>query len=316
MLKRLTVCALLFCSAGAWAAAVPRYAQELNNYDASARSGQGTTRLRVTVAAAVAAPERSVRVGDLLLCSAAACYRARTPGYATVADTAAGKASVVADVMMPATTVTDVYFTDVSGGAVMQGHLKLETPLAIAGDVPAVELMLGVRRQQVGNQQFGNQQVGKQAAYAPVQSAHMVFADDSELVHYLPSVRTVAALSLGTTLTLPAGALERPQILNLGISKVGELFPKIDILPYVDLKKPGTIEVRALRPVGSAGVGGALPESIVAVDPAGRGDDLVAAPAERRLARLAFARTAVIAPSAWHSPSRMPCASTAGRARR
>lgn len=234
-------------------------------------------------AAAVAAPERSVRVGDLLLCSAAACYRARTPGYATVADTAAGKASVVADVTIPATTVTDVYFTDVSGNSVMQGHLKLETPLAIAGDFPAVELMLGLRRQQAG----------KQAAYVPVQSAHMVFADDSELVHYLPSVRTVAALSLGTSLTIPAGALAQPRIFNVGITKVGELFPKIDILLYVNLKKPGIIEVRALR---SASAGGAEREAIVPVDPAGRSDDLVAAPAERRLARLAFSRTAMIEP--------------------
>lgn len=284
MFKLCFVSALLFCCAsGVWAATVPRYALELSKYSESTKSGERLTRMRITVAGEVLQAEQSVRVGDLLLCSSAECYRAHTSGYANIANTASGKADVIADVSIPIATITDVYFTDVGGRSVIGGHLKLETPLVIEKDFPGVELMIGVRKQQVGTQ----------ATYVPVQSASMYFTDDSELVHYLPSVQTVAELSLGTKLTIPAGALDRPQIFNVGIAKVGEMFPKIDILPYVNLKKPGNIEVRAVRS------GSATHEFIVPINPAEQNDDslMLNAPTAQRSAKVAFSRTAVIEPS-------------------
>ncbi len=160
-----------------------------------------------------------------------------------IGDTSGGKAQVIADVAIPPVTISDVYFTEVAGASAVKGRLRLEPALVIEQDVPAVELMIAL----------GKGAAGRQAAWVPVASAHTVFADDSELVHYLPSVRTVAQLSLGTTLTLPAGALDRPRIFNVGIAKAGERFPRVDIFPYLGLKKPGELEVRAL----GRGYGGA-----------------------------------------------------------
>jgi hypothetical protein len=239
--------------------------------------------MRITIAGEVPQPEQSIRIGDLLLCSSVECYRAHTSGYLNIANTATGKAAVIADVSIPVTKITDVYFADVSSRSVVGGHLKLETPLAIEKDFPAIEFMISVRKQNNGTQ----------TTYVPVQSASMYFTDDSEIVHYLPSVQTVAELSLGTKLTIPAGAVDRPQIFNIGITKVGEMFPKIDILPYINLKKPGNIEVPAVR------TGSATHDFIVPINPAGQSEDAqtLNMPAARQTAKVAFLRTAVIEPS-------------------
>jgi hypothetical protein len=284
MFKRFVVPALLIgCISGVWAAAVPRYAVELGKDTGPTNPSEKLTRMRISVVGEMPQAERSVRIGDLILCSSAQCYRARTPGYVNIENTAKGKADVIADGSIPIATITDVYFAEVGGASVVMGRLKLEKPLAIDENFPGVELMISVRKQHVATV----------ATYVPVQSASMYFADDSELVHYLPSVQTVADLSLGTTLTIPAGALERPQIFNVGIAKIGEMFPKIDILPYVALKKAASIEVRALRNSSDK------QQRIVPVIPAGRNDNLpmLTVPAAQRSAKFEFYRTAVIEPS-------------------
>lgn len=284
MVKRIAVPALLLCLAsGAWAADAPGHPTELRNYTGAAQDRAASTRLRISIAGEAKQDRRAVRVGDLLLCSAAGCYRAHTDGKVDIADTSAGKAARIADVAIPPATITDVHFPEVRGAAVITGHLKLDTPLALGRDTPGVELMLAVRQRK---------EAGR-AVYVPVASAHMGFADDSELVHYLPSTATVARLSLATRLTLPACALERAQIFNVGISRTGELFPRVDIFPYLGLKQPGMLEVRA--------VGGGQGGQALAV-PAGPAAHRHARPAPdpgatQRSARMTFWRTAVIEPA-------------------
>jgi len=136
------------------------------------------------------------------------------------------------------------------------------------------------------------QQAGR-AVYVPVASAHMGFADDSELVHYLPSTGTRARLSLGTTLTLPARALDRAQIFNVGIARTGELFPRVDIFPYLVLKQPGMLEVRAVGG-GQGGQALAVPAGPAAHRHDGPTRD---AGAMQRSARVTLWRTAVIEPA-------------------
>lgn len=287
MLKRIAVPVLLLCLApGARAADAPGRPVELRNYTGTAQERAASTRLRISIAGEAGQDRRAVRVGDLLLCAAAGCYRARTDGKVDIADTSAGKAARIADVAIPPATITDVHFPEVRGTAVITGHLKLDTPLALGRDTPGVELMLAVRQRQ---------QAGR-AVYVPVASAHVGFADDSELVHYLPSTRTLARLSLGTTLTLPARALDRAQIFNVGIARTGELFPRVDIFPYLVLKQPGMLEVRAVGG-GQGGQGG----QALAV-PAGPAAHRHARPAPdpgamQRSARVTLWRTAVIEPA-------------------
>lgn len=283
--RRVLVSALAAClAANARGAELPRHAQELRSYAGPVQDRAGSIRLRITVAGNLPQAQQAVRVGDMLLCGAAGCYRAHTAGYAQIADTSGGKAHVIADVMIPAVTISDVHFSEVVGASVIKGHLKLEPALAIERDVPAVELMIAVRKATAGGQ----------AAWVPVESAHMVFADDSALVHYLPSVRTVATLSPGTTLTIPAGALDRARIFNVGIAKSGEMFPRVDIVPYLGLKKPGELEVRALGSRRRS-----RQAQVIPAGPAPHTHEAAAqdAPATQRPARITLWRTAVIEPA-------------------
>lgn len=71
---------LLF-SLGAWGVIEPRYATDLENFSAADKADEDTIRLRITIASDT---QRAVRIGDLLLCSRAACYRARTTGFVAV----------------------------------------------------------------------------------------------------------------------------------------------------------------------------------------------------------------------------------------
>lgn len=106
---------LAVLSTEAWGASVPRHAVPLEKYASDLRIAEGATRLRISVATDSAQGERSVRVGDVLLCKADDCFRAHTTGYVDVGNTSAGTANVVADVAIPAVTITDVYFTETGG---------------------------------------------------------------------------------------------------------------------------------------------------------------------------------------------------------
>ncbi|WP_332875875.1 hypothetical protein [Massilia sp. S19_KUP03_FR1] len=109
MLNLFDVSVLLFCLAsGVWAAEVPGFVHELTNFTKAGTSGAQDVRMRITVASKVAQIEPSVRVGDLLLCASKKCYRARTSGYVNIANTAKGRANVVADVSIPIGTITDI----------------------------------------------------------------------------------------------------------------------------------------------------------------------------------------------------------------
>lgn|GEM_PF-6824423 len=83
-------------SLGAWGAISPRYATDLEIFSAVNKTDEDTIRLRITIAGDVQRAERAVRVGDILVCSRLACYRARTSGIAAVESTSRGVAEVVA----------------------------------------------------------------------------------------------------------------------------------------------------------------------------------------------------------------------------
>jgi hypothetical protein len=292
MLRSIVVVLLFVAAAYASGATTPRYATQLESYSNDSRLDGDVMRLRVTVATDSHGSDHAVSIGDLLLCAKAECYRARTAGHVDINDTSAGTASVVADVVIPLVTVTDVFFTETVGGPALTGHLKLRAPLVMEKGFYGAELLIGLRKQQAR---------GK-SAYAPTQSASMFFNPESDLVHYLPAVQTVAKLPLGAMLTIPAGALAEPQVFHVGVSNVGERYPRIDIYPYVKLSRPGTIDVPPI-PGGSSAhdmivpVGTPAEESLWAT-PDGR-------PA--RNARIALPRTGVI-----NEPVKYPCTTANG----
>lgn len=222
-------------SLGAWGADGPRYATDLENFSAAAKADEDTIRMRITMAADAQQAERAVRIGDILLCARLVCYRARTSGIVAVDSTSRGLAEVVADVKLPITTLTDIYFTDVAGVSTVHGHLKLETPLAVEKGFQGVELMIVVRKLALPGR----------TRYVPARAASMYFHPEGHVVRYLPTVRTVAALPFGATLIIPAGALDKPQIFHIGVSDTGDVFPMIDIYPYIKLRKAATVQAMA-----------------------------------------------------------------------
>lgn len=281
LLKRIVPVLLLVAAAHAIGAPTPRFATQLERFSSEATIADGAMRLRVSVATDTPASDRAVRIGDVLLCSRSECYRAPTTGYVDVTDTSAGTANVVADVVIPVVTITDVFFTEPNGGSALTGHVNLKVPLAMEQGFYGAELLIGVRKQQLN---------GK-ASYIPTQAASSFFNPESNLVHYLPSLQTVAKLPRGAVLTIPAGALASAQVFHVSVDNVGEMYPRIDIFPYVKLSSPATIEAPPI-PGGSS-----AHEMIV---PIGTPDEqaLWATPnaGPARNARMALPQTGVIKP--------------------
>ena len=214
---------------------IPKYATQLEKFSNYENIAQGTMRVRVSVATDTLSSERNVRIGDVLLCSNSSCYRAHTTGYVDMINTGSGAASAIADAALPVgVKITDVFFTETNKGAsALTGHLALKTPMITDRQFASVELLVGVHKKQPNGA----------ASYLPVHAVSAYFHPDNSLVYYLPSLQTVAKLPLGGVLTIPAGATSEPQIFNVSESDVGNIYPSIDIYPYITLNKPATIEV-------------------------------------------------------------------------
>jgi hypothetical protein len=261
---------------------IPKYATQLEKFSSYENIAQGTMRVRVSVATDALSSERNVRIGDVLLCSSSGCYRAHTSGFVDIINTAGGAATAIADVAMPVgVKITDVFFTETNKGAsALTGHLALKTPMFIDPEYPSAELLIGVRKQALKGQ----------TSYTPTQAATSFFNPESVLVHYLPSLQTTAKLALDVVLTIPAGALDEPQVFHIGVNDAGNLFPSIDIYPYLKLSRPAIVEAPPIPHGISAH------EMIVAAGSTMEETESFAAPNSRprRNARVQISQTGVI----------------------
>jgi hypothetical protein len=260
---------------------IPKYATQLEKFSSYENIAEGTMRVRISVAMDTLSSERNVRIGDVLLCSGSSCYRAHTTGFVDVINTGSGGASAIADAAMPVgMKMTEVFFTETNKGATaLTGHLSLKTPMITDPQFAGVELLVGVHKKQANGV----------ASYLPVQAVSAYFHPDNSLVYYLPSLQTVAKLPLGGVLTIPAGAASAPQIFNVSESDVGNIYPSIDIYPYITLNKPATIEVSPIPGGASAH------EMIVPVYPQDQKALLAPrGPSPSRKARVAILRTDAI----------------------
>lgn len=236
MLSRILAACLLLSSCAIVQAAAPRYATPLQPYSAVTDVGGEQRRLRISIATESGLDERAVRVGEIMLCSVAACFKTGAPGYLDVVSTAHGGATLVADVFLPNVAITNVYFADGGGGRATEGELALRTPLIVENDYYGKELMLSLRLVRIAGQE----------RFIPVDAASNYFNRESETVFYQPNSLTVAKLSFATTFSIPAHALSRPQVFSVGIHNVGEKYPKVDIYPPVALSKPATVIISAI----------------------------------------------------------------------
>jgi hypothetical protein len=148
-------------------------------------------------------------------------------------DTHALAPTKLAEFMIPPTTITSVFFTEVVGGSVFEGNLKLKSPLMIEKGFQGGEILL----------MFSKKEKGKIISYVPVQSATALMPKEAgTTVYYTPNNTVEKQLPFGATLKIPKGALSEPAIFNVSSRDVGTNFPLIDIYPYVDFHIAATLE--------------------------------------------------------------------------
>lgn len=218
--------------------AEPLNATALQKYVSDEQKGENYSRLRISVASDLSKAQNAVRVGNVILCNASnECFRGTTTSFVDIHNTVKGEASTVLDVLIPPSTVTDVYFSEPVSGNGIRGHLKLQTPMVIDKEFYGSELFISLKRSIDADR----------AAFLPVEAAQTYFRVENQIVHYMPVTQTTAKLPLGAVLTIPAGALKTAQIFNVRVRSVGNLYPEISIFPEItNLAKVVTIEANAI----------------------------------------------------------------------
>ncbi|MFC0134398.1 phosphodiester glycosidase family protein [Massilia eurypsychrophila] len=226
---------------------LPSYPEPVQAYTAGMNLPENVARLKISVFSESSIGEKNVRLGSLVVCSAIACYRPETPTYFNLQDTSGKTNKPIADFQIPVSTINEIYFTDVNGGAVVTGSIKLEPALKLEKGFHGAEVMLILSKQGIGNQ----------TKFQPARSSSVMIAKTSTSVYYSPYSEAVVTLPLGVTLTIPKDALSAPQIFSVNVHDTGDKFPMVDIYPYVTLKKPAILEsqiiIRALEPASKVG---------------------------------------------------------------
>jgi hypothetical protein len=293
MLKRTLLTTMLLSATTSIWSAPSRYPIELDDYSSSSAVKDGSIRLRVSVADGTGIRERSVRVGNVIVCSSSTCYKAASKGSIDLQDTSRATAAIVADAVLPVTTITDLYFSDVTGGSRVGGHLKLRSPLILEKGFHGAELLVVLSKRTVS----------KNTLYVPEQVASSYFNQGSHLVRYVPRIPTIATLPMGATLSIPSGALARPAIFSVAVHDVGEAYPMVDIYPELKLQKAATLHASMIR-VPPATTGASA--QIVAIEESAHDQQVRvdAAPDMVRRRAFSFSNTGLIEPSQFESSSR------------
>lgn len=221
----------------------PFFAQAAQELQSETKLGQGARHLRVILSSDESAAEGRVTLGALTICSKSACYKPETASQVDLQNTASGQGTVVADIDYPGSEVEHLYFESVASNKRVSGDIALATPLTLNPDYHGAEVMIVLSR---------SLDQGR-TTYVPSAVAANLLRDNGNSVFYNPKFATSAHLEFGTTLTVPAGATEEPQIFNVAQHNVGATFPLVDVYPRIDLAVVAKIERhRIARPVVDA----------------------------------------------------------------
>ncbi|MBV6322417.1 hypothetical protein [Duganella violaceipulchra] len=215
-----------------FASALPYSSSPVNGFTPESEIAKGFTRLKISLAIGELNPENSIRLGRLNVCTKSACFSPPTPGYFNAINTANGSATLVVDAIVPSVKIESVYFSEITGAKVVDGNIKLRTPLALEEGYYGGEILIILSRRSNG----------KNEIYYPSDSSSNFFNKESQSVYYNPKIAMTATLSHATIFFLPVGALETAQIFSVGIHDNGNKHPLVDIFPYVNFIHNGSLE--------------------------------------------------------------------------
>src|SRR5450830_14490 len=202
-------------------------------YSGSGEAAAGSIRVRISVAGTGPVNEPAVHLKGLVLCSGTRCFKAPVNGNFKVSDTSTNQATLVADVVIPTTTIDRIYFEDEQTAKSLTEQIKIADFPKVLDGVNSMQLVVYVAKQGAGTA----------LKFAPAKTASQYLAPAGQSVFYDPDVGVAVDLKLGTKLVIPKGALNRPAIFTVAVHDIGELYPTVDIMPEVALAKPATIEV-------------------------------------------------------------------------
>lgn len=222
---------LLFISYISKAATYPYQPTQVQKFISDGEQSDNMTRLRLAVSLDEGGRDESLKIGDLILCSATACYMPPVSNYISVKSTAKGEATVVFDSFVPPDVINAIYFSDVAGSKVVVGKIELAEPLKLEKGFQGGDIMVLLKKTLLG----------KVTRYKPVQAVSALMDSEAQAVYYNPNFSSSVSLPLGVTLDMPAGALAKPQIFSIAVRDTGGAYPTVDMYPYLNTQKEFTV---------------------------------------------------------------------------
>lgn len=243
MKKLIAVASILFSiSCASQAATYPYQPTPVSKFVSDGEKSENLTRLRLSVSLDEGTADESIRIGDLIFCSSSACYRPPVNNYISVKSTVKGDATVVFDSFVPPDVIKTIYFNDVAGAKVIVGKIELSEPLKLEKGFQGGDIMVLLKKAKMG----------KATQYTPVQAVSALMDSEAQAVYYNPNFSSTVSLPLGVTLSMPAGALAKPQIFSIAVRDTGNAYPAVDVFPYLNTQKEFTVSA-APQPMSRSG---------------------------------------------------------------
>lgn len=234
--------------AASGAAGPPFYPQPVGMAGNTAQAPAGATLFRISLSAADEVVEKSVRIGNITVCSQVACYRPMGPTKdISVFSAKAGTAESLPIFAVPAPlTINSIHFEDSAGSNVVAGDIRLSNPVQIEAGAHGGEVMVLIRGEQRGARRI----------YHPTAAVGGLFSPARKSVFYNPKFGATTSLDRDTSLSIPAGATDGAQIFSVAIHDTGDKYPMVDVYPSLNLRVPASIKIkpidRGVPPAGAA----------------------------------------------------------------
>lgn len=231
-MKKFFVLSILLSSTSVFAALPPFTPQTLETYKGTTKDKM--SRLRVNLTVSGSKDKGEINVSNLILCSAASCWKAEVNKYVPIVNSSTTRGQLVADVLIPTNEqIKEVFFEPTRGKQSIEGDLRFEKIVNIEPEYQGHNLYIVLDKVSKG---------GGVSRYFPVASSALPF--NPELKYYLidPKFNQSINLNSKSKITFPSKFLAKPQLFVISEHNVGKKFPMLDIYPY--MKGKGNIKIQ------------------------------------------------------------------------
>lgn len=212
---------------------VPFEPQVLKSYESS-KNTRDLVRLKISAASESDKALNKLDIDHIIVCSKKECYRAEVTEQTR--DGSVDNAIVLADVSIPRVTLESIHFKSKRNGNIIDGDLKLNKKLDLAGNYYGGEIF-GTFREIDANSKGLNKVVF---------ATSTLIQEDITTLHYVPQFSLTAQLKHGVTIDIPARALLEPTIFTVSVDDTGRKYPSVDIYPYLSLLKSASVKATPL----------------------------------------------------------------------